>query len=34
LKSAGLLDRRPAVQTVPVSGELFDETGEDAQNET
>jgi segregation and condensation protein B len=33
LKSAGLLDRRPAVQTVPVSGELFDEMDEDAQNE-
>lgn len=28
LKSAGLLDRRPAVQTVPASGELFEE-GED-----
>jgi segregation and condensation protein B len=27
LKSAGLLDRRPAVQTVPMSGELFDEDG-------
>lgn len=24
LKSAGLLDRRPAAQTVPMSGELFD----------
>jgi len=33
LKSAGLLDRRPAVQTVPLSGELFDEDDEDAQNE-
>lgn len=32
LKSAGLLDRRPAVQTVPLSGELFDEDDEDAQN--
>ncbi len=32
LKSAGLLDRRPAVQTVPLSGELFDEGGEDAQD--
>lgn len=28
LKSAGLLDRRPAVQTVPVSGELFDGANE------
>ncbi len=28
LKSAGLLDRRPAVQTLPASGELFEE-GED-----
>lgn len=33
LKSAGLLDRRPAVQTVPMSGELFDESGEDAHDE-
>jgi segregation and condensation protein B len=33
LKSAGLLDRRPAVQTVPVSGELFDVDEEEAQNE-
>lgn len=33
LKSAGLLDRRPAVQTVPMSGELFDEAGEDAHDE-
>ena len=33
LKSAGLLDRRPAVQTVPLSGELFDEDDEQAQNE-
>jgi segregation and condensation protein B len=32
LKSAGLLDRRPAVQTVPLSGELFDEGDEDAQD--
>lgn len=32
LKSAGLLDRRPAVQTVPLSGELFDEDQEDGQN--
>ena len=32
LKSAGLLDRRPAVQTVPVSGELFDVDEEEAQN--
>lgn len=29
LKSAGLLDRRPAVQTVPLSGELFDEDEEE-----
>ena len=29
LKSAGLLDRRPAVQTLPSSGELFDEGDED-----
>ena len=28
LKSAGLLDNRPAIQTVPMSGELFD-AGED-----
>lgn len=33
LKSAGLLDRRPAIQSVPVSGELFDEGVEDAQDE-
>lgn len=32
LKSAGLLDRRPAVQTVPLSGELFDEVEEEAQD--
>lgn len=32
LKSAGLLDRRPAVQTVPVSGELFDVDEEEEQN--
>lgn len=29
LKSAGLLDRRPAVQTLPSSGELFDEADDD-----
>jgi len=33
LKSAGLLDRRPAVQSVPLSGELFDEASEDAHDE-
>jgi segregation and condensation protein B len=33
LKSAGLLDRRPAVQTVPMSGELFDGDEEDGQDE-
>jgi len=33
LKSAGLLDRRPAVQTVPLSGELFDEVEEEAQDD-
>lgn len=32
LKSAGLLDRRPAVQTVPLSGELFDEGDEEEQD--
>lgn len=32
LKSAGLLDYRPAVQTVPLSGELFDDEDEDVQN--
>lgn len=32
LKSAGLLDRRPAVQTVPLSGELFDD--DDATGQT
>lgn len=33
LKSAGLLDRKPAVQVAPLSGELFDEADEEAQNE-
>ena len=33
LKSAGLLDRKPAVQVAPLSGELFDEDDEEAQNE-
>jgi hypothetical protein len=28
LKSAGLLDRRPSVETLPSSGELFDESDE------
>ena len=28
LKSAGLLDRKPAVQVAPLSGELFDESDE------
>lgn len=33
LKSAGLLDRKPAVQVAPLSGELFDADDEEAQNE-
>lgn len=32
LKAAGLLDRRPAIETVPMTGELFDEEAEEMED--
>ena len=33
LEAAGLLDRRPSIETLPTSGELFDEENEDIEKE-